>query len=126
MSIYASALNRVTATAGYGATAEANENKVSGVTKPALANQWGLYMMQVSAAGLTMRDFTANLSQFISASAPRRLATGKIRIGSGQSNFTGLCDVAVFQGHSELLDESEIQTTVADMRAYALRRGIVV
>lgn len=125
-SIYLSDLNRITATAGFGADAASNVNSRAGVTKTAVANQWALYMLQVSSAGVTIRDFTSNLTQNTGASIPRRLATGKIRIGSGQSNLLGSCDVALFQGHSLLLTEAEIQTTVADLRAYMLRKGVVV
>lgn len=126
VSIYLSALNRITGTAGFGADAAANENKLAGITKAAVANLWGLYMFQVSPVAVTLRDFTANLTQVTSASTPRRMATGKIRVGSGQSNLLGSCDIALFQGHSVLLTEQEIQATVADLRAYALRRGIQV
>ncbi|MNP62575.1 hypothetical protein D3C76_1578700 [compost metagenome] len=83
-------------------------------------------MLQVSSAGVTMRDFTSNLIQTTNASTPRRLSTGKIRVGSGQTNLLGLCDIAVFQGHSALLTDAEIQTTVVDIRAYLLRKGVVV
>lgn len=126
VSIYLSALNRITATAGYGSDAGTNTNVLAGVTKPAVANLWGLYMIQVTPTAVVMRDLTSGLTQTTSASLPRRLATGKIRIGSGQTNLLGACDVAVFQGHSVALTETEIQTTVADLRAYAARRGIIV
>ncbi|HGM5587122.1 TPA: hypothetical protein ACKP2Y_003487 [Pseudomonas putida] len=126
VSIFVNSENRVTATGGFGADAASNTNVLAGVTKPQLANKWGLYMLQVSSAGVTMRDFTSNLIQTTNASTPRRLSTGKIRVGSGQTNLLGLCDVAVFQGHSALLTDAEIQTTVADIRAYVLRKGVVV
>lgn len=126
VSIYLSALNRITATAGYGSDAGTNTNVLAGVTKPAVANVWGLYMIQVTPTAVVMRDFTVGLTQTTSASLPRRLSTGKIRIGSGQTNLSGNCDVAVFQGHSVALNESEIQATAADLRAYAARRGLTV
>lgn len=126
VSIYLGALNRITATAGYGSDAASNTNVLAAVTKTAVANLWGLYMIQVTPTAVVIRDFTSGLTQSASPSLPRRLAIGKIRIGSGQSNLLGSCDVAAFQGHSVALTEAEIQSTVADLRAYAARRNITV
>ncbi|AJQ47965.1 MULTISPECIES: hypothetical protein [Pseudomonas] len=126
VSLYLSGLNRITGTAGFGVDAADNTNIVSGVTRT-VASKWGLYMLQVSAAGTTIRDFTTGLSQTIApAGRPRRLALGKVRIGSGQTGLLGACDVAIFQAHNVVLTEAEIQATVADHRAYLARRGIVV
>lgn len=127
MSLYLSAHNRMSGTAGFGASVADNANVQAGITKPAVANLWALYMVQVSASGTTTRDFTAGMVQTTGpAGKPRRLATGKIRIGSGQSNLLGACDVAVFQAHSVVLTEAEIGITVADIRAYMSRRGVTV
>lgn len=127
VSLYLSALNRVTGTGGFGVDAADNTNVLAGVTKPAVANKWGLYMVQVSAAGITTRDFTSGLVQSTSPSGrPRRFSSGKVRVGSGQTNLLGACDVAVFQAHSVVLNETEILATAADLRAYVSRRGIVV
>jgi hypothetical protein len=125
--MYLTSPTRFNAGAGFGADAAANELRLAGLTKADIANKWNLYGMVVSSAGLTLRDFTTNQTSTAPGVAlPRRLASGKIRIGSGVTAFDGSADMAVFQAHSVALTETEIQTTVADLRAYAARRGIVV
>lgn len=125
--MYLSALNRISATAGVGANAADNTNIVSGVTKPVVANVWSLLAMRVSAAGVLMRDYTGNLENTVALGGkPRRKALGKIRVGSGQSDLTGACDIGLFQGHSVALTDDEMLTTALKLRAYMARVGITV
>ncbi len=123
--VYVSAVNRVGSFAGFGADAAGDTlvNALITVTPTV----WGLYMLQVSAGSVVVRDFTRNLTTTSNSAAPRRKSTNKLRIGSGYTyGGAGQCDVGVWQAHDVVLTETEIQATVADLRAYMLRKGITV
>ena len=126
LAFYLTSPTRLSGGASYGADAASNELKLAGITKASVANSWGLFSLSVGLTGVTLRDHTVGNSATISASTPRRTATAKIRIGSGVSAFDGSSEIAVFQAHSVALNDSEIATTVADLRAYMSRRGVAV
>jgi hypothetical protein len=87
-----------------------------------------MYVCIVTATGVTFRDVTNNRAQTTAATAglPRRRSLNRFRLGSTFNDFAGSCDLAVWQEHSVILTEDEIATTVADLRTYAARKGIVV
>lgn len=125
--MYFRTAGNMAAAAGYGNTAADKTFPLA--TLSALdAAKWSLYVVQVSAAGITFRDVTNNRSSTQSGTGglPRRRSLTKFQVGSNPSRFGGTCDVAVWQAHSVALTEEEITTTIADLRAYALRKGIVV
>jgi len=126
LAFYLTSPTRLSGGASYGSDAATNELKLAGITKPSVANSWALFSLSVGPTGVTLRDHTVGNSATISASTPRRTATAKIRIGSGVSAFDGAADVAVFQAHSVALTDTEITSTVLDIRAYMARRGLIV
>ena len=113
--------------AGYGNT-EADKSSPRASLSSADAAKWALYVCIVSATGVTFRDVTNNRAQTTAATAglPRRRSLNRFRLGSTFNDFAGSCDLAVWQAHSVVLTEDEIATTVADLRTYAARKGIVV
>lgn len=123
--VYVSAANSINGFAGFGADAAGDTRESAVITDTPTA--WGLYMVQVSAGAVSVRDFTRNLTATENSAAGRRKTTSKLRIGSGYTYAgSGQCNVGVWQAHDVVLTESEIQTTVADLRAYMLRKGVTV
>lgn len=112
---------------GYGKTA-ADKVFPRASLSSADAAKWALYVVIVGPTGITFRDITNNraTTQTATSDLPRRRTLNKIRLGSLFTGFGGTCDLAVWQAHSVILAEDEISTTIADLRAYALRKGIVV
>lgn len=118
--------DRFAGTAGFGIDEAGNSNVVTSITPVNLA-AFGLYSVTISASGVTTRSHTANLTNTNTQLVPRRLAPRTMRIGSGYlSSHNGVNDVAVFQHHSVALTADELAKTVADLRAYAARKGIIV
>ncbi|KAB0504690.1 hypothetical protein [Pseudomonas moorei] len=126
VSLYGAAADRVSGTGGFGDDDPGNSNVVASVNPVALSS-WGLYSVVIAANGVTTKSHTANLSILNAQTKPRRPSTRTLRIGSGYSNSQkGNVDIALFQCHSVALTADELARTVADLRAYAARRGIVV
>lgn len=126
ISLYASGTDRVAGTAAYGDD-DASSTNASAIATPIVLSSWNLYSVTVNSAGVTARSHTANVSISRAATKPRRPSTRTVRIGSGYSNTQrGNVDIALYQHHSVSLTEDEIARTVADLRAYAARRGITV
>lgn len=124
--MYIPLTDRLSGTGGFGNDDASNVNVTASVS-PAPTTKWGLYSVQVSPAGVTTKAHTANLTNTFAQAVPRRLAGRTMRIGSGYSNSQkGTVDIALFQYHSVLLTADELTKTVADLRAYATRRGIAV
>lgn len=125
--MYFRTVGNMAAAAGYGNTA-ADKTFPLATLSAADAAKWSLYVVQISTAGITFRDITNNRSstQNGTGGLPRRRSLTKFQLGSNPSRFGGTCDVAVWQAHSVSLTEDEIATTIADLRGYALRKGIVV
>jgi hypothetical protein len=101
-------------------------------TAPSAFATWGLHVVQVRANGkISGRNATTGIAYTEGAftlTGPRVQTSGKILVGAiptfaGQA---GQSNIAVFQAHSVELTEAEILTTIADLRAYAARRGIAV
>ena len=117
----------ISVNAGYGTT-EADKVSPRAALASTNAANWALYVCVVTATGVTFRDITNNRAATTPASPalPRRRSLNKFRLGSTFNDFSGSCDLAVWQAHSVVLNEDEITTTIADLRAYALRKGIVV
>jgi hypothetical protein len=113
--------------AGFGNTEADKVSPRASLTSANAAN-WALYVCQVTPTGVNFRDVTNNRAQTTPATVglPRRKSLNKFRLGSTFNDFAGSCDLAVWQAHSVVLAEDEITTTIADLRAYALRKGIVV
>ncbi|MBN3864666.1 hypothetical protein HCU66_20755 [Pseudomonas frederiksbergensis] len=126
VSIYIPAADRVSGTAGFGIDDAGNANTVTSVS-PLVPTNWGLYSVTISPTGVTTKSHTANLSTTNVRVDPRRPSTRTVRIGMGYyAAHSGLSDIAVYQHHSVALTADELTKTVADLRAYAARRGIVV
>lgn len=87
---------------------------------------WALMMLSFSDNKVVCRNLSVPYTASTTPPTPRRVVGDKMRIGSGYTSYTGVCDVAAFQYHSEVLTEEEIQLVAADLRAYALRKGITV
>lgn len=87
---------------------------------------WSLYVHRVRAADVYFTDVTRGLSGSTSAIGARQRSVGKFRIGGVYYEFLGQCDVAVWQVHSVALNDQEIASIVANLRAYALKLGITV
>lgn len=124
--MYIQNTNRVSGFACYGVDAASNVLVASSVNSTKTVTDWNLYAVIVQPGGVTMRNLTTNQTGTIANVNPRRKATTKIRIGSSITTYSGQCDIAVAQLHSATLTETEIQTVAADLRAYALRRGLTV
>jgi hypothetical protein len=127
VSIYAAGPTSIRGTAGYGNDDASNINASVGVaTDPVSA--WHLYSVTVTPTGVATRDHTSNLTLVgVNPGMPRRLAGRTIRLGSGYSGgIQGPVDLAAIQIHSAALTDDERNKTVADLRAYALRKGITV
>ena len=128
VSIYAPTDIAVRGTAGYGNDDASNINATVGPPSGIPVSTWQLYSATIAPTGVTFRDHTANVTTAgVNPAMPRRLAGRALRIGSGYSSgLKGKCDIAVAQVHSVALSADELAKTVADLRAYAARRGIVV
>lgn len=87
---------------------------------------WALLMLSFSDSKVVCRNLSVPYTASASPTTPRRVVGDKLRIGSGYTSYTGICDVAAFQYHSEVLTEDEILAVTEDLRAYALRKGIAV
>lgn len=126
VSLYAGGADRVSGTAAYGDDDSTSSNAAALVTPIALST-WNLYSVTISNAGIVARSHTANISNTRAATKPRRPTSRNIRIGSGYTiTQRGNIDIALFQHHSVALTDDELDRTVADLRAYAARRGITV
>lgn len=127
VSIYAPTEQSLRGTAGYGNDDASNTNASVGFLGVPVAT-WQLYSVIISPTGVNTKDHTANLSATgANPGMPRRLAGRTLRIGGGYSTgLKGMCDIAVAQIHSVALTADELARTVADLRAYAARRGINV
>ena len=125
--MFFSAPGLIALNAGYGNT-EADRASPRASLASTNAASWALYVCQVTPTGVVFRDITNNRAQTTpqTAGLPRRRSLNKFRLGSTFNDFAGSCDLAVWQAHSVVLTEDEITTTIADLRAYALRKGIVV
>ncbi|WP_343595503.1 hypothetical protein [Pseudomonas sp.] len=118
--------DRLSGTGGFGNDDASNANVTASIS-PTPTSKWGLYSVQVSPAGVTTKGHTSGLTNTFTQTVPRRLAGRTMRIGSGYSNSQkGTVDIAMFQHYSVLLTADELAKTVADIRAYAARRGILV
>lgn len=95
------------------------------LVEPLVAN-FALYVQVVAADKLELRDVTRSLTASVAPTGTRRRTTNKFRIGSSFKSLGGTSDIAVFQVHSVVLSEAEIAAVVADLRAYAARKGITV
>lgn len=117
----------ISVNAGYGNTA-ADKVFPRASLSSADAAKWALYVVMVSPTGIVFRDMTNNRSvtQNATSGLPRRRSLNKFRLGSTFNDFAGTCDLSAWQAHSIILSEDEIATTVADLRAYVARKGIVV
>jgi len=125
VSMYVPAAGRLTGTAGYGNDDVSNSNSAVSVT-PISEMVWGLYSVTISPTLVVTRSHTANLSGQVVQTLPRRPSTRPVRIGWGYSAaHLGWSDVALYQHHSVGLTDDERAKTVADLRAYAARRGIM-
>lgn len=95
------------------------------LVEPLVAN-FAIYVQIVAANKIELRDVTRSISGSVVPAGTRRRTTNKFRIGSSFKSLRGTSDIAVFQAHSVVLSEDEIAATVADLRAYAARKGIMV
>lgn len=127
VSIYLPTDQSIRGTAGYGNDDASNINASVGFAGVTVSN-WQLYSVVISPTGVSTIAHTANLSATgPNPGMPRRLAGRLLRIGSGYSTaLKGVCDLAVAQIHNIAMTPEERNATVADLRAYAARRGIVV
>lgn len=87
---------------------------------------WALMMLSFSDGKLVNRNLTDPYTASSTPTAIRRVSPDKIRIGSGYTSYTGVCDVAAFQYHSDVLTDDEIVLVASDLRQYAAGRGIEV
>lgn len=95
-----------------------------------MINVWQLYSVTVGAsdAVVALRNETTGQAAPTSPAGTRLLTTGRIRVGTLVTDTThqGLADIAVAQIHSVVLTDAERMAVVADLRAYAARKGITV
>lgn len=124
--MYIQNTNRIAGFGCFGVDAGSNALISSSVNSTKVVTDWNLYAVIVQAGGVTMHNLTTNQTGVVANANPRRKGTGKIRIGSSITTYTGQCDIAVGQLHSVTLTETEIQTVAADLRAYVLRKGLTV
>lgn len=116
---------------GYGNDDASNINLGAGVT-PNDVSHWGLYGGRVRQVAVDTKNFTNGLvmNRLSAPYGPRRLSgsVGRpLRVGSGyQTTQTGLWDMAAAFIYSVGLSDEEQATMVADIRAYAARRGLAV
>lgn len=126
VSMYSAAQDRLATTAGGGNDSSSSQN----FTCSAIGQQlsvWGLYSGVITAGNISMRNHTSGVSNNTVITLPRRLSSRKLRIGSAYSaQMTGVCDMMLAQIHNVAVTEDERASTIADLRAYALRRGINV
>lgn len=127
--LFFSGTNAISVNACYGNTAADKTFPRATLVSQDAAN-WALYSVVISSTGIVFSDLTNNrtTTQSTTGGLPRRPTVNKIRIGSlfNPSGFTGSCDIAAVQLHSAVLTAEEQAATVADLRAYALRKGIRV
>ena len=127
--LFFSGTNAISVNACYGNTAADKTFPRATLVSQDAAN-WALYSVVISSTGIVFSDLTNNrtTTQSTTGGLPRRPTVNKIRIGSlfNPSGFTGPCDIAAVQLHSAVLTADEQVATVADLRAYALRKGIRV
>lgn len=127
MAMFFSGNGQISVNAGYG-------NTVSDKVFPRASlsvgdgGSWVLYSIVVSTAGITFTDHTNNrtVTQTATGGLPRRPTLNRLRLGSLYKDYSGACDIAALQLHSAVLTASEQALTVADLRAYAARKGIKV
>ena len=125
--MFFSGSGNIAVNAGYGTTEEDKVSPRAALVDTDAAN-WALYVCVVTATGVTFQDITNNraTTTLASPALPRRRSLNKFRLGSTFNDFAGSCDLALWQAHSVVLTEDEITTTIGALRAYALRKGIVV
>ena len=117
----------VSFTAAYGNNDADRTNVVCSVSWENIKT-FALFVATISSVGITFRDVTNNRTNTVTppAGLPRRRTVNKLRLGSAFNAFGGTGDVALVQVHSDLLAPAQIATTIDDLRAYALRKGIAV
>ncbi|MBK5008378.1 hypothetical protein IAE33_000238 [Pseudomonas sp. S60] len=127
LAMFFSGNGQVSVNAGYGNTASDKTFPRANLSA-ADAASWALYSIIVSTAGIIFTDHTNNrtVTQSTTGGLPRRPTVNKLRLGSLFKDYAGSCDVAALQLHSAVLTASEQALTVADLRAYAARKGIKV
>lgn len=96
------------------------------------SSTWALYVcvLKATAFGSLTNKTTGTVGgpqdEVNLSGRPRAQSNAKIKLGSATSAYTGVCQLAAFQAHSVVLTDAEIAKVVADLRAYALRKGITV
>lgn len=117
----------VSFTASYGHNDADRNNLVCSVSWANITT-FALFVATISAAGITFRDVTNNRTNTVTppVGLPRRRSTNKLRLGSAYNAFDGLCDVALVQVHDVVLTTEEKDATIAQLRRYALSKGITV
>lgn len=121
--VYIQNTNRVSAFACYGTDVNTNAVVASSVNSTEPVTHWNLYAVIIQAGTVTMRNLTTGQTGTVASVKPRRKGPGKLRIGSSVGNYTGVCEIAMVQMHSVVLNEAEIQEAAADLRMQALRWG---
>lgn len=114
-------------TAAYGNSDADRTNLVCSIPWTNRAN-FALFEATISSLGITFRDVTNNRTNTVTppVGLPRRRSTNKLRIGSAFNAFDGFCDVALVQAHDVILTTEEKDATIAQLRRYALTKGITV
>ncbi|MBI6884023.1 hypothetical protein [Pseudomonas putida] len=87
---------------------------------------WALLSLTFSDTLVVCRNLSVPFTAQATPTSMRRVSPDKIRVGSGYTSYVGGCDVALFQYHSAVLSEDELQLVAADLRSYAAGRGITV
>lgn len=124
LGVYVQNTNRISAFANFGADAASNTLVPAVINSTNVVTNWNLYAAIIKAGSVTIRNLTTGQTGTLTNVAPRRKGAPKICIGSSYTTYSGACDIAVAQMHSVALTETEIQAVTADLRAYALRKGI--
>lgn len=114
-------------TAAYGNNDADRTNLVCSISW-ANVTSFALFVATINSAGITLRDVTNNRTNTVTPTPglPRRRSTNKLRLGSAFNAFDGFCDVALVQAHDVILTTEEKDATIAQLRRYALTKGITV
>lgn len=90
---------------------------------------WRIYAFRVAIGAVTAWNGTTGKTATTVIDAPRkrRLSKRTMRLASGYlATQTGAVDIAVAQIHNVALTDAEVTKTIANLKAYALRKGIIV
>lgn len=117
----------VSFTAGYGNNDTDRTNLVCSLSWANITT-FALFVATVSSAGITFRDVTNNRTNTVTppVGLPRRRSVNQLRLGSCFNSFDGFGDVALVQVHDVVLTAVEKDAVIAQLRRYALSKGIVV